>query len=197
MQPSETSGYVGNFVIGHEPGRGLLEIKQGTTGIDVGADEYKVTECLYGRDELVMTQFELEDKISNRDEKVVHAGSLVMIQCVGCRNADRNYCTRSCCRDAVRNALNLKEINPRMDIYILFRNRSAFGFSKNSYRKLADKDIRFVRYTLNHIPKVETVAEGAPAGLRITLSDYISSYRLVIHADALALVAPIVFSPGA
>jgi len=96
MQPSETSGYVGNFVIGHEPGRGLLEIKHGATGIDVGADEYKVTECFYGRDERVMTQFELEDKISNRDEKVVHARSLVMIQCIGCRNADRNYCARIC-----------------------------------------------------------------------------------------------------
>ncbi len=162
----------------------------------MGADEYKVTDCLYGQDELVMTQFELEDKISNRDEKVVHAGSLVIIQCVGCRSADRNYCARICCRNAVRNASKLKEINPRMDIYLLFRNKSAFGFSKNDYRKLADKDIRFICYKLHNIPKVETLEESGQSGLRVSLADPVSGYRLVIHADALALVAPIVDSVG-
>jgi len=192
MRPSETSGNVGNFVIRHESGRGSLEIEQGATAIDV--DEYKVIECLFEQDEGVMTQFDLEDKISCRDEKIVNAGSLVMIQGVGCRNADRDYCARICYKNAIRNALNLKEINPRMDVYILFRNKSAFGFSKNYYRTLVDKDIRFIRYKLHNIPKVETLVEGGPSGPRVTLADPVSGYRLVIHEDLLALVAPVVGS---
>jgi len=197
MQPSEMSGYMENFVTKYESDRGRAEIQHDATVIAIGADEYKVTECLYGQDELVMTQFDLEDKISIGDEKIVNARSLVMIQCVACRNADRDYYTRICCRNAISNALNLKEINPQMDIYILFRNKRAFGFGKNYFRKLADKNIRFIRYKLNNIPKVEPVEEGGPSGLKITLPDYISGYRLVINADAIALVAPVISSSGA
>ena len=42
----------------------------------------------------------------------MNAQSLVMIQCVGCRQEDRNYCARICCSHAIKNALKLKEINP-------------------------------------------------------------------------------------
>jgi heterodisulfide reductase subunit A len=51
-----------------------------------------------------------------------------MIQCVGCRNEDRNYCSRICCGHAVKNALKLKEKNPDMDIYILFRDMRTYGY---------------------------------------------------------------------
>ena len=43
---------------------------------------------------------------------MLNAQSLVMIQCVGCRNEERNYCSRICCSESIKNALKLKEINP-------------------------------------------------------------------------------------
>ena len=52
-----------------------------------------------------MTHLELEEKIVAGDEKVVDAQSLVMIQCVGCRNEERNYCSRLCCSESVKNAI--------------------------------------------------------------------------------------------
>jgi heterodisulfide reductase subunit A len=64
----------------------------------------------------------LEERLAGGDEKVTDAGSVVMIQCVGCRNEERNYCSRICCGEAVKNALKLKEINPKRDVYILFRD---------------------------------------------------------------------------
>ena len=58
-----------------------------------------------------MTQLELEEQISRRDERLINSQSLVMIQCVGCRQEDRNYCSRICCSEAMKNALKLKAIN--------------------------------------------------------------------------------------
>jgi heterodisulfide reductase subunit A len=94
---TEATGYVGNFVTRVKSDRGITEIKHGATVIAVGADVYEPTEYLYGQDDRVMTHLELEEQINQGNEKVINAESLVMIQCVGCRNEDRNYCSRICC----------------------------------------------------------------------------------------------------
>ena len=129
------TGYVGNFVTNVKSDRGVTEIKHGATVIAIGADVYKPSEYLYGEDDRVMTHLELEEQIAKGDEKVIHAESLVMIQCVGCRNEDRNYCSRICCSESIKNALKLKNINPKMDIYILFRDMRTYGFSEDYYRE--------------------------------------------------------------
>ena len=82
--------------------------------IAVGAEEYKPTEYLYGEDDRVLTQLELGDQLVREDGKLADARSLVMIQCVGCRQPDRNYCARICCNQSIKNALKLKEKNPQM-----------------------------------------------------------------------------------
>ena len=135
---TEATGYVGNFVTRVKSERGVTEIKHGAAVIATGANVYQPTEYLYGQDERVMTHLELEERIHNGDEKVTKANSLVMIQCVGCRNEDRNYCSRICCGESIKNALKLKEINPKMDIYILFRDMRTYGFREDYYREAAE-----------------------------------------------------------
>src|SRR4030042_2631360 len=108
---TEASGYVGNFTTKVTSEGRLKEIHHGVTIIATGAEQYKPTEYLYGKDDRVMTNLELEEQITKGDEKVINAESLVMIQCVGCRNEDRNYCSRICCSESIKNALKLKEIN--------------------------------------------------------------------------------------
>jgi heterodisulfide reductase subunit A len=107
--------------------RGITEIKHGATVIATGAEVYRPTEYLYGQDDRVLTHLELEERINQGDETVTSASNLVMIQCVGCRNEDRNYCSRVCCSESVKNALKLKAINPAMDIYVLFRDMRTYG----------------------------------------------------------------------
>ena len=64
-----------------------------------------------------------------------------MIQCVGSRNEDNPNCSRVCCQGAVKHALELKELNPDMEIIILYRDMRAYGFSEDYYREAADKDL--------------------------------------------------------
>jgi len=191
---TQAGGYVGNFVTTVKSDRGTTEIKHGAAVLAIGSDLYTPTEYLYGQDERVMTHIELEEKIFAGDEKVMNAQNLVMIQCVGCRNEDRNYCSRICCSESVKNALLLKEKNPKMDIYILFRDVRTYGFKEDYYREAADKDVKFIRYEPQDPPTVEP-GEGEEDGrpvLKVTATDYILDAKLQIDADIVALAAAVV-----
>ena len=194
---TKATGYVGNFITGVKSDRGDAEIKHGAAVIATGVDVYTPTEYLYGEDRRVMTHLELEEKIAKGDEKIINAESLVMIQCVGCRNKDRNYCSRVCCSESVKNALLLKERNPEMDIYILFRDMRTYGFKEDSYREAAGKEVKFIRYEPENPPQVEAAEEGGRQILRITLPDPILGKMVAIDADYLTLAAAVIPSPGA
>jgi heterodisulfide reductase subunit A len=189
---TEATGYVGNFVTRLKSERGVTEIKHGATIIAVGAEEYKPTEYLYGQDDRVFTLLELEEQIAKEEERVINAQNLVMIQCVGCRNEDRNYCSRVCCSNAITNALKLKEINPQLDIYILFRDMRTYGFAEDSYREAANRGVKFIRYEPDDKPQVEAVEEGGQRILRVTVTDLILGHKLEIDADVLALAAAVI-----
>ena len=190
---TDATGYVGNFVTAVKSERGSTEIKHGAAVLAIGADLYTPTEYLYGEDDRVMTHLELEELISKGDEKIANAKSLVMIQCVGCRNEERNYCSRLCCSESVKNALKLKEINPEMEIYILFRDMRTYGFNEDYYREASSKDIKFIRYEPQDKPQVEAGEsdEGRPV-LKVTATDFILGKKLELDADIIALAAAII-----
>ncbi|MBL7173709.1 MAG: CoB--CoM heterodisulfide reductase iron-sulfur subunit A family protein, partial [Desulfobacteraceae bacterium] len=189
---TDVSGYVGNFITTVETEGSVKEIKHGASVIAIGADVYQPTEYLYGDDDRVVTHLELGELIARGEEKVIKAESLVMIQCVGCRNEDRNYCSRVCCSHAIKNALKLKEINPEMDIYILFRDMRTYGFSEDFYREASEKDVKFIRYEPDDKPQVEAAVEEGKPVLRVIATDPILGQKLAIHADFLSLAAAVI-----
>lgn len=191
------TGYVGNFTTTVKSDRGITEIRHGATVIAIGADVHQPTEYLYGEDDRVMTHLELEESITGGDERVTKAKSLVMIQCVGCRNEERNYCSKICCNESVKNSLKLKEINPDMDICILFRDMRTYGFKEDYYREAAGKDVRFIRYEPQDKPQVEPgEAEDGRAVLKVTATDYVLDKKLELDADIVVLAAAIIPSPA-
>ena len=193
---TEASGYIGNFSTRVESHRGVRRIAHGATVIATGAEVYKPAEYLYGEDDRIMTHLELEDHIAQRKDKVVNAESLVMIQCVGCRNEDRNYCSRVCCSESIKNALSLKEIKPEMDIFILYRDIRSYGFLENYYREASEKDVRFIRYKADDPPRVEPIGMEGRNALRVSITDKILDDKLAIDADIIALAAAIVPPEG-
>jgi len=188
----DVSGYVGNFITTVETEGSVKEIKHGASVIAIGADVYTPTEYLYGEDEKVFTHLELGEQIAKGEENVVNAQSVVMIQCVGCRNEDRNYCSRVCCSHAVKNALGLKKINPEMDIYILFRDMRTYGTMEDYYREASEKDVKFIRYDPDDKPQVEaTTAEGRPV-IRVAVTDPVLGQKIGIDADVISLAAAVI-----
>ncbi len=190
---TDATGYVGNFVTTIRSERGVTAIKHGAAIIAIGADLHTPTEYLYGKDERVITHLDLEERITQGDEKIKNAKSIVMIQCVGCRNEERNYCSRVCCSESVKNALRLKEINPQADIYILYRDMRTYGFKEDYYREASEKDVKFIRYESQGKPLVEAGEsdEGKPV-LKVTTTDFVLGKKIQLDADLIALAAAVV-----
>ncbi|MBU2630597.1 MAG: FAD-dependent oxidoreductase, partial [Proteobacteria bacterium] len=185
-------GYLGNFTTTVSTEGRIKEIKHGASVLAIGADVYKPTEYLYGENENVFTHIDLGGEIVKGNETVINAESLVMIQCVGCRNEDRNYCSRVCCGHAVKNALKLKQKNPDMRIYILFRDVRTYGFKEDAYREASDKGVQFIRYTPEDKPTVEAVKEGGKDVIRVTVLDPVLGVNLELDADVLSLAAAVI-----
>jgi len=194
---TEAAGFVGNFVTTVKSERGITELKHGATVIAVGADVYEPSEYLYGEDDRVLTHLELEQQINQGIETVVQANSVVMIQCVGSRNEERNYCSRVCCSESIKNALKLKEINPEMDIYILFRDIRTYGFNEDFYREAADQGVKFIRYEPQDKPEVKAGQsdQGRPV-LKVTVPDFILGKKVEIEADIVVLAAAVIPPSG-
>jgi heterodisulfide reductase subunit A2 len=189
---TDVTGYVGNFAttVSYE---GRVEtLEHGAVIIATGAQEYQPTEYLYGEDDRVMTQLQLEQRLADGDEAVAAAETVVMIQCVGCRQEDRNYCARICCSQAVKNALALKKDRPDRDVYVLFRDMRTYGFREDYYREAANQDVRFVRYEPEDGPVAEaTTSEGRPV-VQVSVPDPVLQKRLALDADVLVLSAAVV-----
>ena len=188
----DVNGYIGNFNTRIESEGRIKKIPHGAVIIATGAEEYKPIEYLYGENENVVTSVELESMIVGQDERLKNCQSLVMIQCVGCRNEERNYCSRVCCGHSIKNALELRAMNPDMDIYILYRDMRSYGFKEDYYREAAEKNIRFVRYTVDDKPEVEAVEEDGRQMLQVTVTDHVLGDKLLLDADILQLAAAIV-----
>ena len=186
------AGYVGNFETTVESEKGIISIKHGAAVIAIGAQEYRPDEYLYGQNEQVMTNLELEERIAKADEGILNAESIVMIQCVGSRTAERNYCSRICCSESLKNALKLKELNPSVDIYILFRDMRPYGFREDYYREAAGKEIKFIRYDIDNKPQIVPLKEGKKELLRVIVFDPVMGKNLEINADFVSLAAAVI-----
>ena len=189
---TNVTGYVGNFVTTVERKGRVKEIPHGVAILATGAVEYTPTEYLYGENENVLTQLELGERIGRKDDVLSRTQNVVMIQCVGCRNEERNYCSRICCTHALKNALNLKSLNPEMNIYILFRDMRTYGYREDYYRAAADKGVKFIRWEPDDPPQVEASSEGGRDIFKVTVPDPILGQRLELDADVLTLSAAVV-----
>ncbi len=181
-------GFVGNFKTTLKSGNHEEELEHGITVIATGAEEYKPDEYLYGKDPRVVTHLELDRKFMDDPSSLKGINTAVFIQCVGSREPDRPYCSRVCCTHSMESALHLKELNPGMEVYILYRDIRTYGERETLYRKAREAGVIFVRYSLDAKPGVE----GSEEGLAIQVIDPILQRPIIIKADLLALASAIV-----
>ena len=88
-----------------------------------------------------------------------------MIQCVGSREGERDYCSRVCCSNAIKNAIKAKELNPKAAVYVLFRDIRSYGLREKYYRMAREKGVIFVRFDNDKKPVV-TIKDGKTRRIR-------------------------------
>ncbi|RJQ78926.1 MAG: FAD-dependent oxidoreductase [Desulfobacteraceae bacterium] len=164
-------------------------ILHGVTILATGAREYTPTEFLYGKHADVMTHLDLDAALTRGEQRLKKAGCAVFIQCVGSRNNERPYCSKICCTHSLKGALALKAINPRMKVFILYRDIRAYGFREKLYQEARAQGVIFIRYDLENMPSA-AIADGDQ--LLLTVTDHVLRRPVRLKPDLLVLAAGIV-----
>ena len=188
---SKTTGCIGNFTSTLTSGNGdgsETIAEHGATIIATGGKEDRPTQYLYGEHPEVMTHLDMDTALSSNDERLVKAKSAVFIQCVGSRTPERPYCSKICCTHSLKGALALKKLNPRMKVYIIYRDIRSYGFREDIYREAREKGVIFIRYDLADLPKV---TRGEHDALRVTIMDHVLRMPVRLNPDLLILAAGI------
>ncbi|MDA3885418.1 MAG: FAD-dependent oxidoreductase [Candidatus Delongbacteria bacterium] len=194
---TEISGYVGNFTTNIHLDRENDDIKydHGVIIIATGANESKPTEYMYGKNENVITQLEFEKDFEKNIKDYKKMKNIVLVQCVGSRDENRPYCSRVCCTHSIKNAIRLKELNPKINIHILYRDIRTYGFNEKYYKEARELGIVFVRYDLDSKPVIDIDAKQEmlkSKGLRVTYKDHIMQMDTVMYPDKVILSSAMV-----
>ncbi|HKM48749.1 MAG TPA: FAD-dependent oxidoreductase [Terriglobales bacterium] len=185
-------GTIGNFKTTISADGATTEVGHGVVIVATGAKQYQPREYLCGEDDGVITQRDLEAFLASGEGLPTREGNqtpdtVVMIQCVGSRDADHPYCSRVCCAEAVKNALKIKELSPQTHVYVLYRDIRTYGFKESYYTKARQQGVVFVRYDESQKPEVSRNSER----LHVAVYDQTLGMPITISADLVVLSAGI------
>jgi len=185
----EVSGYVGNFTTSLRTPKGFETLHHGVIVVATGGEPYEPKQYMYGTSKQVITQLELEALLANPGgvEKI---NDMVMIQCVGSRGEDLPYCSKVCCGQAVKNAIQTLEHNPKTNITILFRDMRTYGLMEDAYNLAREKGVNFIHFDKERPPLVNE-RDGR---LRVEFLDKLLGENVALDPDLLVLSVGIV--PG-
>ena len=179
------AGHIGKFRATLRQGDRVMEIGGGAVIVATGGAPYEPQEYGYPQSGAIITQLELEAKLA---DPAFAAGlnQVVMIQCVGSREEEHPYCSRVCCQEAVKNALSVKEANPKARVFVLFRDMRTYGFDELHYQRAREAGVVFIRFDPESKPEV-----SLDGGLTVTVTDDVLGRPVELKPDVLVLSAAI------
>jgi len=187
-QITDVDGFVGNFetTLSSNGNEELLE--HGVAIMATGASPLQPNEYRYGQDSRIITALELDRKFKDKDAALKQIDTAVFIQCVGSREPERMYCSRVCCTHSVDNALTLKQLNPDMNVFVLYRDLRTYGEREYLYREAREAGVIFIRYTLDNKPLVD-IKDGK---VLVNVVDHVIGRPVEIETDLLTLASAII-----
>jgi len=183
-------GYVGNFKTYIQLENEVEEFDHGIVIIATGANSSTPKEYLFGKHKDVITQRDLEHDLDDDPKTYKRMKSAVFIQCVGSRDEEHPYCSRICCAQAVKNAMRLKKLNPKMEISVLYRDIRTFGFYEKYYQQAREMGVVFIRYAEDAKPEVGIDSKKLvlnQKGLFVKLKDHVLGTEITLNPDKIIL----------
>ncbi len=146
-------GYVGNFKVIILQNKKTIEIEAGAIIVATGAKALSPEGYYNYNGKTIISQLELEGLLK---ENTINTTNITMIQCVGCRNEERKYCSNICCMTALKNAVLIKEHNPNANVNIIFRDIQTQGVVyEEYYRRAREMGILFIKYLPEKPPTIK------------------------------------------
>lgn len=179
-----SQGRVGDFLTTIEVENGPAKtLEHGVAILATGAGEAAAREYCFGQSESIVTLLDLERRLQSGEIDPAKLETVAMIQCVGSREGDRNYCSRVCCSSALKHALYLRERNPDLNICIFYRDMMTYGFLETHYTRARREGIIFIQYRPDRKPDV-AMEENR---IRITARDPALGRDITLNPDLLVL----------
>jgi len=123
-------------------------------------------------------QFVQEEKIPDR---------VLFILCAGSRDEKHlTYCSSYCCGAALKQALYVRELNPRAEVYIIYRDIRTTGFQEEFYKMVQADDAIFMTKGL-----IENVSDLGDS-VQVIVSESLLDDRVTINSDMLVLATGMV-----
>ncbi|VBB69486.1 heterodisulfide reductase, subunit A/methylviologen reducing hydrogenase, subunit delta [invertebrate metagenome] len=159
---AKTSGMPGHFSVELSDGScqtvGAIVVATGWRPYDAG----KLDHLGYGISPDVMTSVEMETML--KDGRVVCRSDgrvpdvIVFVQCAGSRDQDHlPYCSSVCCSVSIKQALQLREANPDVMVYIVYEELRTPGVAEEFYRTAQREGIIFLKGKVKRIDASLTV----------------------------------------
>ena len=188
----DTGGFKGNFTSTIRQDSRTVQIQHGVIIITTGGVEYKGSEYSYGSHPGILTQLQFEELLANQGSEISDLHSVAMIQCIG---PGEKYCSRLCCSTALKNSLQLKELNPQTEVTILYRDIRTYGFKERLYTQARQAGVRFIHYEFDRKPVVHISDQYQSINLRVW--EPVLGREFELTPDLLVLSTPVVPSKGA
>jgi len=183
----QVDGFVGNFETTLAANGNEEILEHGVAVVATGASPYQPDEYHYGKDPRILTSLDLDRKFIENDTALKDLNTAVFIQCVGSREPQRPYCSRVCCTHSVDNALELKELNPQMEVFVLYRDLRTYGEREVLYKKAREAGVIFIRFNLENKPEVITRGDK----LFVRVIDHVIGRPVEIETDLISLATAI------
>ena len=185
---TNVEGFVGSFKTTLSTNGTQDVLEHGVAVMATGGAPYKPTEYGYGTDSRIVTSLDLDRRIMDKDPGLKRLNSAVFIQCVGSREPERLYCSRVCCTHSVDNAIHLKQMNPDMNVFVLYRDLRTYGERELLYKKARELGVIFIRFSRDQKPVVK-VENGK---LTVNVVDHILGRPLELETDLLTLATAVI-----
>jgi heterodisulfide reductase subunit A-like polyferredoxin len=193
------SGQAGNFTsIVNVAGKEII-VEHGAVIVATGGTERPTVQFFHGKNPRVMTQSKLESMLAGKrlleELGTKKNPTVLMIQCVESRDEKNPYCSRVCCAEAVKNAIEIKQRLPQSRVIILGRDMRMYGFREVFYQKALEQGVQFVRYSDENSPEV--VEKNGQ--LQVRVREVPAGADRVFDADLLVLstgIAPAANNPA-
>ncbi len=188
----EFHGFVGNFssVVREKDGK-RTSIDHGVVIVATGAREERPD--LYGLDKRtdVVTEMELERMLKDDDPALAGAKAIGFVLCAGSLEEGHPYCSRICCQQCVKNAIELKERDSSRPVYVWFKEMRTFGLLEEYYTRARELGVVFTRYTNGDGPRVN------PDGpLTVGYHEPSLNRDVQVQLDLLVLAPPSIAAEG-
>src|SRR5450759_1719410 len=185
-------GFIGNFssVIKDKDGK-RTPVDHGVVVVATGSREDRPELYGLGESQKVITGLDLERMLKDDDPALKNVKSVGFVLCAGSLDETHPYCSRTCCQQSIKNAIRLKEQDPRRPVYVWFKEIRTYGLLEEYYTKARELGVIFTRYDNDSLPQV-----SANGSVSVAYRDPYLRRDVEMPLDLLVLATPSIAADG-